>query len=95
MTHLNVRSFNKNSDEFIAFVKRYNIKIEIMFYTETWCKHDSVAEIWCKHHSVAEIWFQHDIVAEIEGHNSYHVYRSKFRMAAFSRYKHRNINPFY
>ena len=45
MTHINVRSFNRNSDEFTAFVNRLNVKSSIMCFSETWFKHETKADI--------------------------------------------------
>ena len=36
MIHLNIRSYNKNSDEFLVYLSKLNVKFPIVFLSETW-----------------------------------------------------------
>ena len=41
MIHLNIRSYNKNSDEFLVYLSKLNVKFPIVFLSETWLSCES------------------------------------------------------
>ena len=43
LTHLNVRSFNRNYEVLIAFVNKLNLMVQVICFTENWFKQDIIA----------------------------------------------------
>ena len=43
--HQNIRSFNKNFDQFSAFIDSLNRKVDVFVFSETWFKSDNCTDI--------------------------------------------------